>query len=266
MTAIHVFDFDGTLAGCSGREVMRSALFLSLLKIPGSFIDTAEFKPREEALLLVEAAFKLPENASMNLSPEAVAFLKKRLQEQDTAVFIISHNKREYIKLALEACGLNQEEIAKIVIQGRQEMPTRLGIGKLRAVKTCMASLCSDFLSRLELLAIYDDERKNCEEMNFAAGEFLEEKHPDLNYEQIGLTIHAKSAQFDWNKIEEKIVDRSTVLPEETHTVLSNKLPPKLTETGKASNAGLYKVSVGGSNARRSAQADVQTVCCCITS
>src|SRR3990167_9684115 len=104
-------DFDGTLTGIAGGNLVNSAFYRNLQKNYGEDYVTAKFKSGMPDILehvLGDPLLKLVAE-QIRVSPAAITFLKDMLT-QGADIHIISKNRSEYIQAVMKVCGLSDDE------------------------------------------------------------------------------------------------------------------------------------------------------------
>ena len=122
-------DFDGTLTGIAGGNLVNSAFYRNLQKNYGEDYVTAKFKSGMPDILehvLGDPLLKLVAE-QIRVSPAAITFLKDMLT-QGADIHIISKNRSEYIQAVMKVCGLSDDEVSRMLIHDTNDMG-RMPIG-----------------------------------------------------------------------------------------------------------------------------------------
>lgn len=124
MTKVLIYtDFDGTVTGRAGGNLVFTPFYKSLLTKPGHYKMTPMKEPQECQALFVKEfgeykdAFSVNKNDTDRLmSQDAVAFFHYALNNKEIKVKILTRNRHEYIKAMFAYQGFTEDEIANIEI------------------------------------------------------------------------------------------------------------------------------------------------------
>lgn len=155
-------DFDGTLTGLEGRQVVNSELYKSLLKDPGVKYGNAEFKPLSEMLVLLRADFSNGFHLGMKLTTHAKEFLQAALTDENIVPVIITRNRREYVNAILAFEGLTSEQLNRLIIKDVSDMMNTSHRHKYDLVAKVLKELKA---TEDDIYKIYDDSPKDRQEM-----------------------------------------------------------------------------------------------------
>lgn len=174
-------DFDGTLTGLAGGETIHDVLYHKIHEKydPNRYADekVSTFKPEADMVYLLKEEFEKNPNHPLKMSDEAVSFIKKRLSENED-IFIISYNRKEYVRAVLLAHGIDfpVNKITAVNEIGRA--------GKMGVVSRLESN------SKADIVVICDDKDDDVDKMASA----VRRAHP--------MPYKAAAGQFKWNNIQ----------------------------------------------------------------
>jgi 2-hydroxy-3-keto-5-methylthiopentenyl-1-phosphate phosphatase len=189
-------DFDGTLTGLDGVETLKSRLYTALQKPSMASLSEVEFIEEKPMLETLKKAFQDPNNKASQLSAGAAEFLKK-MHEIDAEIFIISNNRKEYIKAVLELAGMKKEDIAKIIIKDVKDL-------KQARSKQGVVQACEKLAGyKADVVIVGDDSKlefglmsKALSNSGYASNSVIAE--------------HASPGQFHWEDLAKEVLNKAS--------------------------------------------------------